>query len=125
MMRIKHRGDFKKTLKFLKKCDRLEIENLLEKYGRIGVEALSRATPLESGETSESWYYKIERRFNGYAIVFCNSNFNKYAQIAVLVQYGHAARDGSWVEGTDYINPALRPIFEDIAETIWREIKNA
>lgn len=125
MMRIKHRGDFQKTLKFLKKCDRLEIENLLEKYGRIGVEALSRATPLESGETSESWYYKIERRFNGYAIVFCNSNFNKYAQIAVLVQYGHAARDGSWVEGTDYINPALRPIFEDIAETIWREIKNA
>lgn len=94
----------------------------LSKYGQIGVAALAAATPVESGETKESWYYEIVDRPGYFAIHWYNSNVQDGIPISVLLQYGHATRSGSWVEGTDYINPAMRDIFTQIANDMWKEV---
>lgn len=123
MINIKQKGDFKNLSSFLEKTKEKLNLGLLDKYGREGVAALQAATPKDTGKTSESWYYKIERKNGCVSLTFHNSNQNKGVPIAIILQYGHATRNGGYVEGVDYINPALRPIFDKIAEEAWKEVK--
>ena len=123
MINIRQKGDFKNLSSFLEKTKEKLNLGLLDKYGREGVDALQAATPKDTGKTSESWYYKIERKNGSVSLTFHNSNQNKGVPIAIILQYGHATRNGGYVEGVDYINPALRPIFDKIAEEAWKEVK--
>ena len=123
MITIRQKGDFKNLSSFLEKTKEKLNLGLLDKYGREGVAALQAATPKDTGKTSESWYYKIERKNGSVSLTFHNSNQNKGVPIAIILQYGHATRNGGYVEGVDYINPALRPIFDKIAEEAWKEVK--
>ncbi len=123
MINIRQKGDFKNLSSFLEKTKEKLNLGLLDKYGREGVAALQAATPKDTGKTSESWYYKIERKNGSVSLTFHNSNQNKGVPIAIILQYGHATRNGGYVEGVDYINPALRPIFDKIAEEAWKEVK--
>ena len=118
------KGDFSKTIKFLNKVKNIKLNDILSKYGEIGVTALSQATPKDSGITSQSWNYKIEVKNNNASIVWYNTNVVKGVNIAVILQYGHGTRNGGWVEGTDYINPAMKPIFDKIANQVWKEVTN-
>ena len=123
MINIRQKGDFKNLSSFLEKTKEKLNLGLLDKYGREGVAALQAATPKDTGKTSESWYYKIERKNGSVSLTFHNSNHNKGVPIAIILQYGHATGNGGYVEGVDYINPALRPIFDKIAEEAWKEVK--
>lgn len=118
------KGNFKKTNSFIEKA--LEFVRLeeLDKYGRQGVKALAEATPIDSGETSQSWYYKIERHKSSVSIVWCNSHVENGCNIAVILQYGHGTRNGGWVQGRDYINPAIQPLFDEIADKAWKEVSS-
>ena len=118
------KGDFSKTIKFLNKVKNVKINNILSKYGKIGVTALSQATPKDSGITSQSWNYRIEVNNDNASIVWYNTNVVKGVNIAVILQYGHGTRNGGWVEGRDYINPAMKPIFDKIADQVWKEVIN-
>lgn len=118
------KGDFSKTIKFLNKVKNVKINNILSKYGEIGVTALSQATPKDSGVTSRSWNYKIEVNNDNASIVWYNTNVVKGVNIAVILQYGHGTRNGGWVEGRDYINPAMKPVFDKIADQVWKEVIN-
>ena len=118
------KGDFSKTIKFLNKVKNIKINDILSKYGEMGVTALSQATPKDSGITSQSWNYKIEVKNNNASIVWYNTNVVKGVNIAVILQYGHGTRNGGWVEGIDYINPAMKPIFDKIADQVWKEVTN-
>lgn len=122
MITIKTSGSFKKTKSLLKRGQNLELTDVLNRYGRKGVSALKAATPKDSGQTADAWDFEIEKTKGGCRIIWTNSNVHDGAVIAVLLQYGHATRNGGWVEGHDYINPAVRPIFEDIAESAWKEV---
>lgn len=102
----------------------IKINDILSKYGKIGVNALLQATPKDSGVTSQSWNYRIEVNNNNASIVWYNTNVVKGVNIAVILQYGHGTRNGGWVEGTDYINPAMKPIFDKIADQVWKEVTN-
>lgn len=119
-----NKGDFSKTIKFLNKMKNIKINDILSKYGKIGVNALLQATPKDSGVTSQSWNYRIEVNNNNASIVWYNTNVVKGVNIAVILQYGHGTRNGGWVEGTDYINPAMKPIFDKIADQVWKEVTN-
>lgn len=119
---ISHRGDFSKTLKFLRKLRDKKFLDKLNKYGQMGVDALRQATPKRSGKTADSWGYSIETSGNSATIIWTNSNQNGYFNVAVGIQYGHGTRNGGYVQGIDYINPAMRPIFDQIAEEIWAEV---
>ena len=123
MINIRQKGDFKNLSSFLEKTKEKLNLGLLDKYGREGVAALQAATPKDTGKSSESWYYKIERKNGSVSLTFHNSNQNKGVPIAIILQYGHATGNGGYVEGVDYINPALRPIFDKIAEEAWKEVK--
>ena len=94
----------------------------LDKHGREGVAALSSATPVDSGETASSWYYRIKQSHGSATIAFFNSHVNDGVPIAIILQYGHGTRTGGWVQGRDYINPAIQPVFDKIADTAWREV---
>lgn len=122
MISFRHKGDFSKTSKWLRKIREAARLGILDKYGREGVAALASATPTETGVTASSWYYKIERRNGAVAIVFCNSNINDGVPIAIILQYGHGTGTGGWVEGRDYINPAVQPRFDKAANELWREV---
>ena len=122
MISFRQKGDFKKLTRYLERAKEVVKLGDLDKYGREGVQALSSATPVDSGLTASSWYYTIENK-NGIAkIMFNNSNVQNGVPIAVILQYGHGTGTGGWVEGRDYINPAIRPIFDKIAESAWREV---
>lgn len=122
MIGFRQKGDFSKTYNFLNKYKKgVEIRSL-EEYGRKGVAALSSATPVDTGETANSWYYKIEQSNNWIKLVFCNSNIQNGVPIAIILQYGHGTGTGGWVEGRDYINPAIQPIFDQLANDAWREV---
>ena len=122
MIQIRQKGDFKKLTSFLEKAkEGLDI-GVLDKYGRKGVSALSSATPVDTGLTASSWFYKIENK-NGVAkIEFHNSNVQNGVPIAVILQYGHGTRNGGYVVGIDYINPALQPVFDELAQNAWKEV---
>ena len=122
---FKHKGDFNKTEKFLKKMKSSEFQDILERYGQIGVDALSRATPVDSGTTAASWSYEIDRSNSGIAIYFINSHENKGVNIAVILQYGHGTGTGGYVQGRDYINPAIKPVFDQMSSDLWKMVTSA
>lgn len=119
---ISQKGSFAKTLKFLKKIQSASFFKTMEKYGEMGVQALRDATPKDTGKTSESWAYEIHQTDAGVSINWTNSNNNHGVYIAVLIQYGHGTRNGGYVQGRDYINPAMVPVFEKIANELWNEV---
>lgn len=125
MIVIKHRGSFRKVSRFLNKMSKLDVRNILSKYGQIGVNALAEATPSRSGETASSWNYSIEIGSGHYAIYWSNSHTNDGVNIALILQMGHGTGTGGYYSGIDYINPALRPIFDQIAEDVWSEVTSA
>lgn len=125
MISYTQKGDFSKTTRFLERAKEIVRMSDLDKYGQEGVAALASATPVDSGETANSWYYKIERTKGSVKIVFCNSNIQNGVPIAIILQYGHGTRNGGWVEGRDYINPAIQPIFDKITNEMWREVTNS
>lgn len=124
MISVRHKGDFKNVTGFLEKVKNTVRLGNLDKYGRAGVAALSSATPVRTGKTAGSWYYKIERKKGEVSVGFYNSNVQNGANIAILLQYGHATRNGGWVVGRDYINPAIRPVFDNLAADAWKEVTN-
>ena len=125
MIKIKHKGNFKRAQKFLNAMSKREYMATLRIYGERGAEALRNATPKDTGKTSESWSYEIRREANGYSIYWKNSNRNKGVNIAILIQYGHGTGWGGYVKGIDYINPALEPIFANMANELWKEVQQA
>lgn len=123
MISVRHKGQFEKLTKYLIKAKTVtRFDSILRKYGDKGVAALASATPRDTGLTANSWYYEIERNSGGVSIVFCNSNIQNGIPIAIILQYGHGTGTGGWVQGRDYINPALQPIFDNIAEQAWKEV---
>ena len=122
MISFRQKGDFSKLTSFLERAKETVYLGDLNKYGRQGVAALASATPIDSGETAESWYYKIENNKESATITFYNSNVQNGVPIAIILQYGHGTRNGGWVEGRDYINPAIQPIFDQIVNDAWREV---
>lgn len=125
MITFSSQGDFSRTFKFLNKMKTFRIENILKKYAEQGVSALQAATPKDSGLTASSWSYSIQAGRESATIYWSNSNVNKGVNIAVILQYGHGTGTGGYVQGRDYINPAMRPVFDKIAEEAWREVVNA
>lgn len=134
MIKIKQKGNFSKTDKFFEKMRNLGRNegakalvnmSIFDEIGREGVRALQAATPKSTGKTASSWYYEIYRGEHSTKVVFCNSNIQNDIPVAILLQYGHADRQGHWVQGIDYINPALEPIFKELADKLWAEVKRA
>lgn len=122
MIVFKHKGDFSKVTKYLEKAKKGVNIRSLEKYGQAGVAALASNTPIETGLTANSWYYEIENKNGTVAISFCNSNIQNGVPIAIILQYGHGTRNGGWVQGRDYINPAIQPIFDELTKNAWKEV---
>lgn len=122
MLKIRHKGNFSKTTKFLHHVLRFDYKTILNRYGKMGVEALAEATPRDTGRTAEAWKYNIEENSNGVSIVWSNENINDGVNIAVILQYGHGTNNGGYVAGRDYINPALQPVFDKMANTVWKEL---
>ena len=121
-MRITCSGDLSKTMKFLNRLQNKEYLNILAQYGKRGVDALRAATPQDTGKTADSWYYEIKQDRNVATISWCNRNVNDGVVIAAIIQYGHGTGTGGYVQGIDYINPALKPIFDDLANECWKEV---
>lgn len=124
MIVFQHHGNFNKTEKFLTRAEKVEYTRILEKYGREGVSALVAATPVDSGETARAWGYRIRTFGSSFSIMWTNSNIIDGVPIAIILQYGHATRNGGYVQGRDYINPTLKPIFDKMADEAWREVTN-
>ena len=121
-IRLTSKGDFKKTEQFLKFATNASKNINLDKYGQKGVAALASATPVDTGLTAKSWNYKVEKSGSTISLVFYNTNVVSGVPIAIILQYGHGTGTGGWVEGRDYINPAIRPIFDEMADAIWKEV---
>lgn len=122
MIKFRHRGDFSKLTRYFEKLRNAVKLGILDKYGREGVAALASATPVDSGETANSWYYEVEHKNGSASIIFKNSHVNEGVPIAIILQYGHGTGTGGWVAGRDYINPAIQPIFDKILNDVWREV---
>lgn len=122
MIKVTQTGDFKRITSFLLKAGILKANDILRKYGEKGIEALSAATPVDTGLTASLWRYEIQSDENGATLSFHNDHINKGVNIAIILQYGHGTGTGGWVEGRDYINPAIQPIFDEIANNMWREV---
>lgn len=122
VIQLSSRGNFVKTENRLKRAKGANFRRVLEKYGREGVAALAAATPKDSGETAHCWSFDILITKNSYVINWKNSNIVDGVPIAIIIQYGHGTRNGGYVEGQDYINPALKPIFERLSNELWREV---
>lgn len=120
---FRQKGDWKKTRKFLKRCSDLDLDDVLNRYGQEGVDALAKATPKDTGKTAASWSYEVTKGRESAVITWKNSNIVDGVPIAVILQYGHGTRNGGYVEGVDYINPAMRPVFERIAARAWGEVR--
>lgn len=121
-IKFKSKGDWEKTTKFVKKCTKIEIEKILQKYGEEGVSALRAGTPYDTGNTANSWSYIVEQDGSSWSVTFNNSNVNKGVNIALILQFGHGTGTGGYVAGRDYINPALQPVFDDLVKEAWEEI---
>lgn len=122
MITFRHKGGFSKTFSFLERAKEAVRLGDLDKFGRKGVAALASATPVESGLTANSWYYEIVRSNGSVKLEFHNSNIQNGVPIAVILQLGHGTGTGGWVQGRDYINPAIQPIFDEILNEMWREV---
>lgn len=126
MISFQTSGDYSKTENWLRRLRGLDFRSILSRYGDAGVSALAAATPTETGLTASSWNYIISGNLSsGFEIVWTNSNVNDGVKIAVILQTGHGTRNGGWVRGRDYINPAMRPIFDKIAQEAWKAVKRA
>lgn len=122
LIKIKHKGNFNNTERFFNRVLKRGYLNILEKYGKAGVDALRNATPSESGKTADSWNFGIEEGNGTVTLYWTNSNENQGVNIAILLIYGHGLQNGSYVQGVDFVNPAMRPIFEKIADESWKEV---
>ena len=122
MITIESQGEWKLTRNWFDRMTKLDLALIMNQFGKEGVSALAAATPSRSGLTSKSWNYEVTRKGNNWKITWTNSNVNKGANIAVLIQYGHGTRNGGYVAGRDYINPAIRPVFDKIAQKAWKEV---
>lgn len=122
MVRFEQKGDFKKLTSFLERVKGTIHVSNLDEFGKRGVAALSAATPVDTGSTANMWRYKIERHNDTVSINFYNDNINENVPIAIILQYGHGTKNGGYVQGRDYINPAIQPIFDEIANKAWREV---
>lgn len=122
LIHFNHKGSFKKTEQFFYRALRQNYLNVLNHYGQVGVEALKKATPSESGKTADSWDYGIQKDGHQITLYWTNSNENKGVNIAILLLYGHATQNGSYIEGIDFVTPALKPVFQEIAEKCWKEV---
>lgn len=122
MITIESQGEWKLTRNWFDRMTKLDLALIMNQFGKEGVSALAAATPSRSGLTSKSWNYEVTRKGNNWKITWTNSNVNKGANIAVLIQYGHGTRNGGYVVGRDYINPAIRPVFDKIAQKAWKEV---
>ena len=122
MISFRQKGDFSKLTRYLERVKEATKIGILDKYGKEGVAALASATPTETGKTASSWYYEIEHQNGSAKITFKNSNINKGVPIAIILQYGHGTGTGGWVQGRDYINPAIQPLFDRIADEAWKEV---
>lgn len=122
MIKITQKGDFSRTINYLSKAKHAVRNINLDRYGQEGVSALESATPVDTGLTAKSWHYDIIKKKGSTTISFRNSNIQNGVPIAIILQYGHGTRNGGWVQGRDYINPAIQPIFDKIAENAWREV---
>lgn len=122
MITFRQKGDFSKTTKYFNRL--LEVVKMsdFDKYGREGVDALKSATPIDTGKTASSWYYDISHKNGSVIISFKNSNVVDGVPIAIIIQYGHGTRNGGYVQGRDYINPVIRPIFDRMAQNAWEEV---
>ena len=122
MISFRQKGDFSKLTRYLERAKEAAKIGILDKYGKEGVAALASATPTETGKTANSWYYEVENQNGSAKITFNNSNINKGVPIAIILQYGHGTGTGGWVQGRDYINLAVQPLFDRIAEEAWKEV---
>ena len=122
MIVFKQKGDFSKVTRYLERAKKGINIDKLKTYAERGVVALSENTPVDTGLTSRSWYYEIEERKGIVRISVCNSNIQNGVPIAIILQYGHGTRNGGWVEGRDYINPAIQPIFDELTKNAWKEV---
>lgn len=122
MITYRHKGNFPKINRHLERLKGVARLDILDKYGQEGVAALASATPVESGKTANSWSYTIKRKRGSIELVFNNSNIQNGVPIAIILQYGHGTGTGGWVQGRDYINPAIQPIFDRIKDELWREV---
>lgn len=120
---FRQKGNFRRTSDFLKRANRLNLDVILNQYGQEGVEALRAATPKDTGTTANSWSYIVHKGTGSITITWSNSNIVDGVPIAVILQYGHGTRNGGYVQGIDYINPAMKPIFDKIAQRAWEEVK--
>lgn len=125
MIQCRVKGDFKKTERFLKRAQQLDFSSLLAQYAEEGVKALQSATPVVTGKTAASWNYEIVRKHNKISIFWTNSNVNEGVPIAVILEYGHGTGWGGYVQGRHYISPAIRPVFDTIADSLWKEVVNS
>ena len=122
MISFRHKGNFNKATRYLERVKQAVHLGILDKYGREGVAALASATPTDTGKTASSWYYSIENKKGSVTISFNNSNIQNGVPIAIILQYGHGTGTGGWVQGQDYINPAIQPIFDEIVTKAWKEV---
>lgn len=122
MISFRHKGDYSKASRYFQRIKDAARLKVLEKYGQAGVAALSAETPVDSGTTAASWGFQVERSGGYDVITFTNSNINKGVNIAIILQYGHGTGTGGYVQGRDYINPAIRPVFDNIANEVWEEV---
>jgi hypothetical protein len=122
MISFSQKGDFSKTTKFLEKASEFDYREIFDRYAREGLAALSAATPVDTSLTAKSWYYEITKKNDTITISFCNSNVQNGVLIAIILQYGHGTRNGGWVQGRDYINPAVQPVFDKILNNAWKEV---
>lgn len=122
--RVKVNTNFTKTKKLMNELLAIAHLSMFDKYGQMGVESLKEFTPKDTGLTSRSWYYELEKTQNGYRLIWRNKNIQDGVNVALILQTGHASKRGYWIEGRDYINPALQPVFEKIAEDLWKEVKD-
>lgn len=122
MIKVTRKGDFNKLEALLKKARDKDLTSILRKYGEMGLVELMKATPVRTGKTSLSWSYDVQETTTGYKIIWSNSNVQDYVNIAIILDTGHATRNGGWVEGRHYIEPALAPVFDNIAMAAWEEV---
>lgn len=122
MISFSHKGNFSNTERYLKQLKKATRRSILEKYGKEGVAALASATPVDSGQTAESWSYQIVDKRGVIELSFHNSNIQNGVPIAIILQYGHGTGTGGYVQGRNYINPAIQPVFDRLADEVWREV---
>ena len=122
MISFRQKGDFSKFTRYLERAKEVARLSILDKYGREGVAALASATPVDTGLTASSWRYEIQHGNDSVSIAFYNDNIQNGVPIAIILQYGHGTGTGGWVEGRDYINPAIQPIFDEITKKAWKEV---